>query len=137
ICPVLLALSLLLAPAARAAEPGAGSVAAGLAQEPLTLNFGDFQAHAELDYPSAASGRLPAVVLIPGSGPEDLNADIFASPNGPVLSHIFLDIANALAPRGYAVLRYNKHYVSGPGQVDYQAFYTKLTLQQMLADAGQ
>lgn len=134
---VLMVIVLLVAQSARAAPSGPGGVAAGIVEEPLTLDFGGFQAHAEADYPAGAAGRLPTVVLIPGSGPEDLNADIVASPNGPVLSHNFLDIANYLAPRGYAVLRYNKRYVSGPGKIDYQAYYTKLTLQDMLADAGQ
>ncbi len=106
-----------------------------IGREGLTVNFGDFQSHAELDYPAGATGKLPAVVLIPGSSPEDLNANISTGPGQPVLSHIFLDIANYLSPRGFAVMRYNKHYVTSATQVDYQSFYTKLTLQQMLKDA--
>ncbi len=77
------------------------------------------------------------MILIPGSGLENMNAAICAAgPGSPVLSHNFLDIANYLTPRGFAVLRYNKHYVTGPCQGDYQAFYTKLTLQHMLSDAA-
>ncbi|MCL4507886.1 MAG: lysophospholipase, partial [Chloroflexi bacterium] len=35
-----------------------------------------------------------------------------------------------------AVVRYNKHYVVSATQADTRAFHTKLTLQQMLVDAG-
>src|SRR5437868_1380364 len=77
-------------------------------REGLTVDFGDFQSKAELDYP-VGRPHAPVVVLIPGSGPEDMNADITGA-SGRV-SHIFLDIADYLAPRGIAVMRYDKHYV--------------------------
>lgn len=83
-----------------------------IGREGLILKFGDYQSHAQLTYP-AAPGRHPVVVLIPGSGPEDLNADV-CYPQGKVLSHNFADIANYLTLRGYAVLRYDKHGVTGP-----------------------
>jgi len=113
-----------------------GAPLAAIGRESLRVNFGDFQSQAELTYPAAAVQRRPAVILIPGSGLENMNAAICAAgPGSPVLSHNFLDIATYLTPRGFVVLRYNKHYVTGPCQGDYQAFYTKLTLQQMLRDA--
>src|SRR5258708_7031242 len=96
--------------------------AATIERQELSINFGDFQTKAELTYPVQGSDPFPTVVLIPGSGPEDMNATICtAGANGQtVLSHIFLDIANDLSAHGYAVLRYNKHYVTGPCQADYQ-----------------
>ena len=108
------------------------------ASEPLTVNFGDFQTKAELTYPAQGRGPFSTVVLIPGSGPEDMNATIASfGPDGkPVfLSAIFKQISTYLSEHGFAVLRYNKHYVSGPEQVDFQKFYAKLDLPQMLADA--
>ncbi len=110
-----------------------------VAREPLSVNFGDFQAKAELTYPAEGQGPFPTVVLIPGSGPEDMNATIqsFGADGKPViLSSIFKQVSDYLSEHGFAVLRYNKHYVTGPGQADFQKFYTKLDLPQMLTDAG-
>lgn len=109
-------------------------------RQALSIDFGDFQSKAELSFPASSSGALPTVLLIHGSGPEDMDATIFgAGADGkPVkLSSIFKDIADAGAAQGFAVLRYNKHYVSGAGQFDAQSFYTKLDLNQMLKDAEQ
>jgi len=110
------------------------ALAPGVGHESLRISFGDFTSKAELDYP-LGGGKHPTVLLIPGSTPEDLNADIVGSVSGPPLSHIFLDIARYLAPRGVAVLRYNKHYVTSLHQVDYQRYYTQLDLQGMRKDA--
>ena len=110
-----------------------------VASEPLSVNFGDFQAKAELTYPARGRGPFPTVVLIPGSGPEDMNASIssFGADGKPVfLSSIFKQLSDYLSEHGFAVLRYNKHYVTGPGQADFQKFYTQLDLPQMLTDAG-
>ncbi len=107
-------------------------------QQSLSVNFGDFQTKAELSLPASSSAALPTVILIPGSGPEDMDATIFGyGPDGKAvkLSSIFKDISDDLNLKGFAALRYNKHYVTGPGQFDAQAFYTKLDLNQMLKDA--
>lgn len=130
-----LAVLALVAVPVRPAQAGGG--VAAVRSEMLRLNFGDFQSRAELTYPAGAAGGSPTVILIPGSSPEGMNADIGARPGMPPLSHIFLDIAHYLTPQGFAVLRYNKHYVTSATQVDYQRYYTKLTLQQMLRDAEQ
>jgi dienelactone hydrolase len=108
-----------------------------LNREALTINFGDYQSKAELTYP-LGSGAFPTVVLILGSGPEDLNATVCIPNTHPpvALSHIFLDLSNYLSEHGYAVLRYDKHYVTGPCQDD-PAKFAKLDLQQMLKDAEQ
>jgi pimeloyl-ACP methyl ester carboxylesterase len=101
----------------------------GVAHENLTLNFGRYRSSAQMTYPTGG-GRHPAVVLIPGSGPEDLDADV-CGPDGGVLSHNFRDIAGYLSARGYAVLRYDKDGVvsrcKGAGATP---------LKQLLADAG-
>ena len=130
----LIVLALVAAPV-RPVHAGGGVTT--VRSEMLRLNFGDFQSRAELTYPAGAAGGSPTVILIPGSSPEDMNADISARPGAPPLSHIFLDIARYLTPRGVAVLRYNKHYVTSATQVDYQSYYGKLTLQVMLRDAEQ
>lgn len=85
-------------------------------------------------FPAGASGKLPAVLLIHGSTPADLDFTVMGE-GGQPLSSIFRDISGALGARGIAVLRYNKHYVSGPGQVDYQKFYGQADLNTFLKDA--
>ncbi|SEK79340.1 hypothetical protein SAMN05428989_0810 [Pseudoxanthomonas sp. GM95] len=52
-------------------------------------------------------GPFPAVVLVPGSGPQDLNETI--GPNRP-----FLDVARGLAAQGIAVLRYDERTHARP-----------------------
>jgi uncharacterized protein len=131
--PALLASALLLAVTAGGAlAAGPDSARHPVGREPLTIDLGDFQAKAELDYPVDLP-RAPVVVLVPGSGPEDMNADICGFGSTP-LSHNFLDIADYLVPRGIAVMRYDKHYVTGPCRFDPR--FSKLDLPQMVRDAG-
>ncbi len=104
--------------------------------ETFTVDFGDFQSQAELTHPTSEA-PLPTVILIHGSSPMDMDATVYAfGPNGPEkLSSIFKTISDELTSAGFAVLRYNKHYVTGPDEADYDKFYNSLDLQQMLADA--
>jgi uncharacterized protein len=113
------------------------TLAPGVAGQNLTIDLAGFPSKAQLTYPANGSGPFPTVILIPGSGPEDLNAAICAFGANPLaaLSHNFFDIADYLSAHGYAVLRYCKRYVTGPCQTDCSKFAT-LTLQDMLSDAG-
>lgn len=58
--------------------------------------------------PKAKPARLPAVVLVGGSGPTDRNETVFGIP-------IFSQLANALADAGYLVVRYDKRGVGQSG----------------------
>lgn len=125
-----------------AASPGtAGTSLAenpGITREDFTVDFGDFQSHAQITYPATGTGPFPTVVLIPGSGPYDMDFTILDRTTGQVKSHIFRDIADALTLDGYAVVRYNKHYVTGPNDQNSAAVYQQyntLTLQQLVSDA--
>ncbi|GMA14827.1 alpha/beta fold hydrolase [Deinococcus metallilatus] len=127
--------ALLLSSLAHAGGAEGGQAGQGQAERvTTTLNFGDFQSKAEWTYPQGKSGKLPAVLLIHGSTPADMNFTMLGQ-DGKVKSAIFKDLADAFAAQGIATLRYNKHYVSGPGQVDYQSFYTKADLNLFLKDA--
>ncbi len=66
----------------------------------LTVGEGDWPLPATLTVPNG-NGPFPAVVLVHGSGPNDRDETVFA--NKP-----FKDLAEGLASRGIAVLRYEK-----------------------------
>lgn len=127
-----------------AVAAASGTVGTALAEDPrikrddFTVEFGDFPSHAQITYPASGAGPFPTVVLIPGSGPYDLDFTILDRTTGQVKSHILRDIADALTLDGYAVVRYNKHYVTGPNDQNSAAVYQQyntLTLQQLVSDA--
>src|SRR5579863_98784 len=76
-----------------------------------------------LTIPDAGPARMPAVLLVHGSGPTDRDETIGPNP-------IFLQLSNALSNHGYIVLRYDKR---GIGQSGGNAATT--TRDQLLADA--
>ena len=69
-------------------------------EEPLVIGKGLWELPGTLSLP-VGEGHFPAVVLVHGSGPQDRNETI--GPNQP-----FKDLAQGLASRGIAVLRYEK-----------------------------
>jgi hypothetical protein len=69
-------------------------------ERPLTVKTGRWELPASLTVPKSA-GRHPAVVLVHGSGPNDMDESL-----GP--NRMFKDLAYGLASRGVAVLRYEK-----------------------------
>jgi dienelactone hydrolase len=74
----------------------------GVAEIDIIINKNEaHELYGKLAYPSDAAGPIPAVVLVHGSGPHDMDETI--AQNKP-----FKDIAYALAAQGIAVLRYNK-----------------------------
>jgi uncharacterized protein len=114
----------------------AASVLSDIERESLTVDLGDFQTKAELTYPTDGDGVYPTVILLHGSAAADMDYHRYSSWNQQeLLSHNFLDIANYLTPRGFAVLRYNKHYVSAPNEVDWERYSQNITLRQLLKDA--
>jgi dienelactone hydrolase len=68
--------------------------------EAVTIDAGGWPLPGTLSMP-AGDGPFPAVILVHGSGPNDRDASI--GPNKP-----FRDLAEGLASRGIAVLRYDK-----------------------------
>lgn len=107
-----------------------------IARESLTIDLGDFQTKAELTYPANNDGGSPTIILLHGGAAADMDYHRYSSwGEQALLSHNFLDIANYLTPRGFAVLRFNKHYVSGPREVDWKKYSQNITLQLLLEDA--
>lgn len=67
----------------------------------LTVGADSLQLPARLTHPTKSQGRVPAVVLVHGSGPCDMNESLG-------LNFPFLDLAGGLSEHGIAVLRYDK-----------------------------
>jgi len=76
------------------------SKAESFKERQVTVGSGDWQLGGTFTVP-VGKGPFPGVVLIPGPGPNDRDESIFAT-------RIFADIAEGLASRGIAVLRYDK-----------------------------
>jgi dienelactone hydrolase len=87
-------------PPAAAYQSPAYVTAGSFSQQDVVVGEGQWALPATLTVPKGA-GRFPAVVLVHGSGPLDRDETI--GPNKP-----FRDLAEGLASRGIAVLRYEK-----------------------------
>ena len=74
----------------------------------------------------ATGSKVPAVVLVHGSGPSDRDESI--GPNRP-----FRDIAEGLATRGIAALRYDKRTKVYPGQFNASSTVREETIDDVLA----
>lgn len=110
------------------------SAQSAITSNDLTITLGDgWQTKAKLSYPANATGPLPTVILVHGSGPNDLDHTIIPPGASRPLSSNFRTIAEHFAAQGIAVLRYNKRYVSGPDQFD-AAKFGALSLDDFLSD---
>jgi dienelactone hydrolase len=92
----------------------------------LTIGDGPWKLPGTLSVPSSSGGAVPGVVLVHGSGPLDRDETVGA--NKP-----FRDLAEGLASRGIAVLRYDKRtkvYASRMGMMK------ELTVQQETVEDG-
>jgi dipeptidyl aminopeptidase/acylaminoacyl peptidase len=78
-----------------------------ISEEIIVGKGGEWELSGLLTLPRDARGKIPAVVLVHGSGPQDMDETVMA--NKP-----FKDIAEYLASQGIAVLRYNKRTFTHP-----------------------
>ena len=82
----------------------------------MVIDLGNgVKTNARLNLPSLGDGPFPAVLLVPGSGPIDMNetggAVHIDNQTGSIIyppARPFFDIARYLSERGFAVLQYNK-----------------------------
>jgi uncharacterized protein len=98
---------------------------AAYAEGEATVGTGEWALPATLTLPAGAA-RLPAVVLVHGSGPNDRDETVGA--NKP-----FKDLAGGLASRGIAVLRYDKRTKVHAGKLSAVANFT--VSQEVIEDA--
>jgi hypothetical protein len=74
-----------------------------VAESPFTFVRGGLTLHGTLAIPRSASGPLPVVLIVAGSGPTDRNA------NGPLINtNAYAMLAWGLAEHGIASMRYDK-----------------------------
>jgi acetyl esterase/lipase len=86
----------------------------GVTREAVRIDFGQgWVTEGELTYPSHAKGRLPVVVMLHGSGHNDMNQTL---PEGK--GSTFVPLAQAAGREGFATLRFNKRGVTGIGPVE-------------------
>jgi len=76
--------------------------------ENIRIPANGFSLAGTVSKPANATGKLPAVILISGSGETDRDENVFGIP-------IFGQIADALAEAGFIVLRYDKRGVGQSG----------------------
>ena len=83
--------------------------APGYREEDVVLGEGDWEIKGKLCFPEEAffKGPYPVVLLVSGSGPNDMDASLYSTKP-------FLDLAHGLAERGVATLRYNKITMENP-----------------------
>lgn len=99
------------------------------------VDLGGWTSKAELVHPvvgeAHGSGPWPVVLLVCGNGPHDMDVTLPGKDGGK----LFARIADVLAARGCAVVRYHKRFVRGPGDVDAR-FWREQSTPQFVADAN-
>ena len=101
---------------------------AAAVQSPYTIKSGALELGGTLVMPRGATGRVPVVVIIAGSGPTDRNGNSLMG----IRPNSYAQLAWQLAGRGIATLRYDKRGMPGTkGTFD----LTKMTLDDFAADA--
>jgi uncharacterized protein len=80
--------------------------------------------NAQLTLPTIGEGQFPAVLLVPGAGPADMN-----------YGGMFSQIAQYLSERGFAVLRYDKRGVGDNGTHIDSDVWGNMTFNDLKQDA--
>ncbi|MFC6017712.1 alpha/beta hydrolase family protein [Plantactinospora solaniradicis] len=121
------------APSRTGAEAATGW--SGIVREPVSIGMEkNWTSKGELTYPRGAGKRLPLVVLLHGSGDNDMDQTL---PEGA--GSIFKPVAQAINRKGYAVLRFNKRGVTDVGPVltdDVAQLNPPEPYEQILRDAA-
>lgn len=108
---------------AGAAPQAAAPLPAGVVEREVTFPSAGLQFRGTLCLPKEPKGKVPLLLLVHGSGPQDRDETI--SKNKP-----FRDLGQALAQAGIATLRYDKRTYAFVSQLDVKT----LTLDQEVTD---
>ena len=108
-----------------------------ISRRDIVIDLGDgLITDAQLTYPSIGEGPFPGILLVHGSGNTDMDEylppEISDTENG---SRPFLQIADYLSERGFAVLRYNKRGVGLKGVILDVNIVVNTTFEYLLQDA--
>jgi dienelactone hydrolase len=102
----------------------------------LVIDLGNgVKTNAQLTLPAIGKGPFPGVLLISGSGANDKNGTLgFVHKNGPKPLTPFLQIAQYLSERGFAVLRYDKRGIGANITIN-QNVWGNATINDLIHDA--
>jgi pimeloyl-ACP methyl ester carboxylesterase len=108
-----------------------------ISRRDLVIDLGDgLTTAAQLTFPAVGDGPFPGVLLIPGGGTPDMDeympaeATETGEPATP-----FLQIAEYLSERGFAVLRFNKRGIGFGSTLLNPAVFFNTTIQDLIQDA--
>lgn len=109
----------------------------------LMLDFGDgIITNAQLSYPEIGNGSFPAVLLIGGSGAEDMNETAgFIRIDNKTGEKIYppvplFQISEYLAERGFTLLKYDKRGVGTNHTILNPSVWGNLTIDDLVQDAN-
>jgi pimeloyl-ACP methyl ester carboxylesterase len=102
---------------------------AAVTSEPVEVTSGAVTLRGELWIPKGATGKVPVVLVIAGSGPTDRDGNSALG----LRSDAYRMLAEGLATRGIASLRYDKRGV-GRSTLDFDP--SKVVIDDFVADAG-
>ena len=96
----------------------------------LIIDLGNgVKTNAQLTIPVIGEGPFPGVLLIPGSGPTDMNYTEVAN------AKLFWQIAEYLSERGFAVLRYDKRGIGDNRTIVNNSLWGNMTYGDLKQDA--
>jgi len=109
----------------------------------MVLDLGDgIKTNTRLNIPAIGDGPFPAVLLIPGSGPTDMNETIgyvrIDNETGSKIypsSRPFFEIAQYLSERGFAVLQYDKRGIGANFTILNSTIWGNATVNDLKNDA--
>jgi len=108
-----------------------------ISRRDLVIDLGDgLTTDAQLTFPAVGDGPFPGVLLIHGSGNTDMDEYLPSLVTGSEEpSRPFLQIAEYLSERGFAVLRYNKRGIGLKGIILDVNIVVNTTFEYLLQDA--
>ncbi len=116
-----------------AVSPAVINNTASVGEQRFELDLGGFKAEASLEYPKAMAGPYATILMFQPYGLYDLDATVTTSRFG-IGSRNYKVLADQLALRGYAVIRYTKRGYDASGQNQNPAQATPL--DQLISDAN-
>jgi pimeloyl-ACP methyl ester carboxylesterase len=116
---------------AQTTTPATGQDDGTIVRQALTLELSDgFKTKAEIDAPSGKPGPFPAVLMLGGSGANDMDG---ATPATPSIK-VYKEMLDNLVKRGFIVYKYNKRGLDTNGRVVNQKASDERTNEVLVKD---